>query len=305
MTKRLALLALLALLYPRDIPAQVLGVFRWQMQPYCNLVTFTVIQQGPAYQLTGSDDLCGAPQVAPATGTATLNPNGTISLGFDVVVPSGAAAHVSATVHLSNVSGTWSDADGNSGGFAFNPPGVTGSPRPAPSRSVAITSAQLAASIFAGSGSAGTIARSDHVHDDRYYTQAQSDALVADAVELIATPGRFVPTLVNEFPYTSSTSETITSTVAGQWLVSKTTQALLNCPSNSPVFFLMVDGVPLVSSAIAIANNTFTSLTLVGATAGPLPAGAHTVSVGADCLAQTHISGGITLFTAATVTIVR
>lgn len=55
-------------------------------------MTFTVIQQGSAYQLTGSDNLCGATQFAPATGTGTPNPDSTISLGFNVVMPSGGGA---------------------------------------------------------------------------------------------------------------------------------------------------------------------------------------------------------------------
>lgn len=284
---------------------QVLGVFRWQMQPYCNLVTFTVIQQGPTYQLTGNDNLCGAPQFAPATGTATPNPNGTISLGFDIVLTSGATAHVSATVNLSNVSGTWSDADGNSGPFLFDPPGVGGPPRPAPTRSVLITSAQLASSIFAGTGSATTIARSDHVHDDRYYTKAESDTLIRSAVEVIPTPGLSVPALTNEYNYTASTAETITSTTVGQWLVSKTFRGYISCPVSSPIFFLLVDGVPLVSSAIRMANGATESVTLVGATTGQIPTGSHTVAVGGDCPGETAGGSGVFFTTAATVTVVR
>lgn len=284
--------------------AQVLGVFRWQTQPYCNLVTVTVIQQGPTYQLTGNDNLCGAPQFAPVTGTATLNPDGSISLGFDVIMPSGAAAHVSATVNLSNVSGTWTDADGNTGPFVFNPPGVSGSPRPAPVRAVAITSAQLAPSVFAGSGSATTIARSDHLHDDRYYTKAQTDALVA-AGELIATPGKSVPVLVDEAVFTSLLAETITSSTTGQWLISKTVRAYLTCPSASPLFFLVVDGAPLVSSAVVTTSGSYNSVTMVGATSGPLAAGAHSVSVGADCPGQSYTASSVFFATAATVTVIR
>ena len=44
---------------------------------------------------------------------------------------------------------------------------------------------QLAASVYAGTGSAITIARSDHLHDDRYDTSAEVDAKAAAA---IATP---------------------------------------------------------------------------------------------------------------------
>ena len=41
--------------------AQSLGTFQWQLQPYCNLVTVTVTQNGGLYTLDGYDDQCGAP----------------------------------------------------------------------------------------------------------------------------------------------------------------------------------------------------------------------------------------------------
>ena len=45
---------------------------------------------------------------------------------------------------------------------------------------------QLSPTIFAGTGVATTIARSDHTHDDRYYTKAQVDAKVASPISLQA-----------------------------------------------------------------------------------------------------------------------
>ena len=36
--------------------AQNLGTFRWQLQPFCNVVSLAVEQQGAAFQLTGFDD---------------------------------------------------------------------------------------------------------------------------------------------------------------------------------------------------------------------------------------------------------
>ena len=122
--------------------AQGLGTFRWQFQPFCNVVTLTVEQKGASFVLTGHDDQCGG--------------------------------------------GAPRAADGNTGPFVFNPATVSGSPRPAPTTSALITTTQigaeavtpdkLAASIFSGTGSATTVARSDHLHDDRYYTRAQTDA---------------------------------------------------------------------------------------------------------------------------------
>lgn len=39
--------------------AQPLGTFRWQLQPYCNVLTLNVVQGG-VYTLDGTDDRCGA-----------------------------------------------------------------------------------------------------------------------------------------------------------------------------------------------------------------------------------------------------
>ena len=56
---------------------QSLGTFRWQLQPYCNVVTVNVEQQGSAYVISGSDDQCSsAGGRAAVTGTAFGNPDG-------------------------------------------------------------------------------------------------------------------------------------------------------------------------------------------------------------------------------------
>lgn len=153
---------------------QSLGTFRWGMQPYCNVVTFVVeAQAGTAFTLTGYDDRCGsgAPRAA-AGGTAVQNADGSIALGFTIVAPDGVGTHVNATVDLATVSGTWRDESGNTGTFAFNPAATSGSPRPAPLvhtvliAPAAVTPDKLAATVFAGTGIAGTAARSDHAHDD-------------------------------------------------------------------------------------------------------------------------------------------
>lgn len=263
--------------------AQSLGVFRWQMLPYCNVVSLTVIQQGPAYALTGSDNLCGAVQAAPVTGTAALNPNGSISLGFMVVTPTGPAAHISAIVTLPTVSGAWRDADGTSGPFLFNGPGG-GGPRPAPTTAAIITSAQLAASVFSGTGSATTVARSDHTHDDRYFTQAQTSALITAAGEALTGTGVNLPaTLSSQYGF-PSIAESITTSVAGQLLVTKFAQVWLSCTAGSRWYYLTVDGVPLRSSMVFRDSiDSQWSGQLTGSTSGVLAPGAHVIGVGGQC----------------------
>jgi len=112
--------------------AQSLGTYRWQMQPFCNAITVTVTQVGGVYRLEGTDDQCGAATQASVVGTAFLNGNGTIGLGFTVVSTPGAAPlKVDATVSLPAVQGSWRDSAGRSGDFVPTPgPGTGGSPRP-------------------------------------------------------------------------------------------------------------------------------------------------------------------------------
>ncbi len=55
------------------------------MLPYCNVVTVSVTESGGVYTLDGHDDQCGADTRAPATGTAVLNPDGTVEIGLLIV----------------------------------------------------------------------------------------------------------------------------------------------------------------------------------------------------------------------------
>lgn len=112
--------------------AQSLGTFSWQLQPYCNVITVSVAQQGAGYTVDGYDDQCGAPQRAPLVGLATPNPDGTIGLGLHVVtMPSGRGLDIAARITLATLGGPWSDSAGNAGTFAFGA-ATGGSPRPLP-----------------------------------------------------------------------------------------------------------------------------------------------------------------------------
>lgn len=111
--------------------AQVVGTFRWQLAPYCNVVTLTVVQNGPvAFSLHGTDDQCGAPQYAAVSGSAHLNPDGTAAIAFTVVRPDGLAMPASATINLTTLAGGWLDEWSTRGTFVFNPASSSGSPRP-------------------------------------------------------------------------------------------------------------------------------------------------------------------------------
>lgn len=114
--------------------AQPLGSFRWQLQPYCNIITVAVVQQGGQYQLDGTDDQCGAAVKASVVGLAFQNPNGSIGFGLTIVTaPGGQPVHVDATISISTLSGTWQDSAGHSGTFIFTPgAGTGGGARPLP-----------------------------------------------------------------------------------------------------------------------------------------------------------------------------
>jgi hypothetical protein len=129
---RLLIAACGVLVFTTSAFAQPLGSFRWQQQPYCNLLTLNVIGEGGNYTLDGTDDLCGADQKATVTGIASQNADGTIGFGLTIVGPPGGAVHLTATINLVTLGGTWSDSNGNTGLFVFTPgAGVPGSSRPA------------------------------------------------------------------------------------------------------------------------------------------------------------------------------
>lgn len=115
--------ALLATLVIAALPgvstAQTLGTYKWQLQPYCNIVSVTVTQVGGVYRVEGTDDRCGASQAASVIGTAFMNADGSIGMGLNIVaVPNGQPQPLSAVLSLTTLSGTWSDA-GSNGSFVF------------------------------------------------------------------------------------------------------------------------------------------------------------------------------------------
>jgi hypothetical protein len=109
---------------------QPLGTYRWQQEPYCNVITLNVVQSGGVYQVDGYDDQCGAGQRAAAIGTAFQNPDGSIGMGLVIVTSGGLSIHLDTVLSLSTLSGFWADGS-TSGNWVFRPgPAHQGSPRP-------------------------------------------------------------------------------------------------------------------------------------------------------------------------------
>ena len=118
--------------------AQPLGTFTWQLQPFCNVVTVNVTQQGAVYTMDGYDDQCGATRRAPIVGLGTPNPDGTIGLGWNIVTtPGGRAVQVDARITLPSASGSWTDSAGNAGTLALGA-STGGNARPLPATAAAI-----------------------------------------------------------------------------------------------------------------------------------------------------------------------
>lgn len=271
--RRLLSVTAAALLIAAPASAQVIGTFRWQTLPYCNVLSVTVQQVGGNYQLTGSDDQCGG-AVAPVTGTAVPTATG-VSLGFLVSVPTGGLSSITATISLTSVSGTWRDTDGLSGTLAFNPGATAGTPRPTPTSVAPITVERFATTVYAGTGSAATVARSDHTHDERYYQKTEVDA----RKPLVASAASTDPAGINIATGAVVATATITAPVAGTIValgnssIAKGTETLYSCSlSTSAAYDLEHAQFVTILSGPALAELS-TQRTIAVA------AGAHTVNM--------------------------
>lgn len=150
------MLAALALVLTLDgtVSAQPLGTFNWQLAPYCNVITVSVAQDGAVYTLDGYDSQCGTAARAAVSGTAFLNPDGTVGIGLTTVTaPGGTAVHLEASIDAIALGGAWHDSHGNSGTLVFSPASPGGSPRPLGTGDIpdgSITSAKLADGAVTG-----------------------------------------------------------------------------------------------------------------------------------------------------------
>lgn len=112
-----------------DVQAQVLGTFRWRMEPYCNVVTLTAVQQGPIVQVTGFDDNCGLGGKDPVTGGVFLDGGAAVG-NLTIVDGNGGTSTARFSISLASLSGSWVDNARHQGNFIFSPAAAPGSPRP-------------------------------------------------------------------------------------------------------------------------------------------------------------------------------
>ncbi len=174
--------------------AQTLGTFRWQLLPYCNVLTVQIAQQGAVYTLDGTDDRCEAAQAASARGMAFLNPNGTIGFGLTMVQPGGVPVHLEATISLPALNGTWRDSSGASGSLVLTPgSGIGGPPRLVGLSGVppaSITAVQLATSAVGAVAIAPNAVTGGHVVDG---TLTRADIADAPRITSVESAGVALP----------------------------------------------------------------------------------------------------------------
>ncbi|MEZ5418189.1 MAG: hypothetical protein R2708_12690 [Vicinamibacterales bacterium] len=169
----------------------ILGTFRWQLQPYCNVITATVVQLGSIYQVNGTDDQCGAARAASVVGLAFPE-----SRRIDRLRPHDRhdarrrpAAHGRQDLARPSAA-LWTDSAAQTGTFAFVPAGGTeSSPRPGPSTVIlpgSVTTAELAdgsvttAKLAAGAVTSTQLANSA-VGNAQIATNAVTAAKIAPA----------------------------------------------------------------------------------------------------------------------------
>ncbi|MEP7117781.1 MAG: tail fiber domain-containing protein [Acidobacteriota bacterium] len=125
------LACLLAQAWPAT--AQTLGTYRWQLEPYCNVVTLTVTQLGSQFRFEGFDDQCAAATRAAVTGLGVPNADGSLEFGLTIIGATG-PQHLDVTFNFTPLGGPWRDGSGATGTFAFLAAGngSGGVPRPFP-----------------------------------------------------------------------------------------------------------------------------------------------------------------------------
>jgi hypothetical protein len=110
--------------------AQVLGPFTMQLAPFCNVIAFTVSDQGLTFSLSGFDDNCGGAARLSASGNVFFNSNGSVGGGLSIIATGQAASQVALTIDPGGPSGSWTDNTRNAGMLVFGVGSGAGTPRP-------------------------------------------------------------------------------------------------------------------------------------------------------------------------------
>ncbi len=102
--------------------------FTFQIKPYCDKIVLTLVPSGSSTVLgvVGYDDNCGDLPRAPIYGTAVLNPDGSVTIGYTTSLPvsvynrTDVGLQTNVVIPANASVGSWNDDDGNSGTFEFD-----------------------------------------------------------------------------------------------------------------------------------------------------------------------------------------
>ena len=114
MISAFVLAALVVAAVPTSAQAQVLGTFRWKLDPYGSVLNLTLTQKGNLFEVEGFEFQCGGNLSLPVTGLIVPQTNGTFFFGLTSINESGRGLHTRAFMTAANnFGGTWSDNAGN------------------------------------------------------------------------------------------------------------------------------------------------------------------------------------------------
>ena len=131
---RLVIAAATVLLAAQSASAQVIGTFRWNTAPYCNVMNLTVTQVGAFYRLEGYEDQCGNNPKLPIWGIGVDQGQGQIVFGLSVVPSPGTVKPITIraiVLPASGFNGSWQIGN-ETGSLLFSPATVSGGPRTTP-----------------------------------------------------------------------------------------------------------------------------------------------------------------------------
>ncbi len=239
---------------PAHAAAQVFGTFSWQMQPYCNVVSLTLVNTPAGFTLDGTDDQCGAVNKASAVGIASFNASGNVTLNFSIVTaPSGKPVHVSALVSPTTGNGSWTDSVGNTGTFAIfgATPGLP--PRPLPPSGLgagSITAVELAPGAVGATSMAP-----DSITGLNVLNGSLTSVDLADAPRAASVEGAQNVTLTLNVPI-NVRQVTLTVPAAGRVIVSASATVTAVSAGNDLVQCSLTTGTTVDPSAKIVVGET-------------------------------------------------
>lgn len=217
----------------------VFGTHRWQMMPYCNMLTLTLSPSQDGARVEGFDDLCGAANRASAIGMASLNASGGVTINLTIVTsPDAVPVHVTAVVSMQSGFGNWLDNTGQSGSLIYNGanPGLPARP---------ITSPGLAPNVVTTRELAPGAVQAADINAAEVQSRVNGTCPLGEAMTGVWESGavRCVP-LAQIQPNSITTTEIAPGAVTGSDILASEVQARVTgaCPAGQAMTGVNADG---------------------------------------------------------------